>query len=418
MKQKWLLFALTILGYHIAWSQTPKRVLFLGNSYTYVNNLPVIIASIAHANGDSLFHDGNLIGGYTFLNHSSNALSKSKIAAGNWDYVVLQAQSQEPSFSPAQVKSQTLPYALRLDSLIKAADGCAVTMYFETWGRKNGDAMNCQFYPPVCTYSGMQNRLRDSYLLFTDTTKGIMAPVGEAFRSSIAQQPAVDLYSSDESHPSMEGSYLAAAVFYETIFHKSVLSNTYNPGIVSNTVIPFLQQVAHAIVRDSLSTWRIGKNVPYSAFTTASITSSAWQFTPQFSSMSHLWRFGDGITSTLAATAHTYAATGTYTVQHVMYNACLRDSSTQVVNATVSTNVSVQERRINWMNISPNPTHDVCTLTTPSAGTLTITDATGRAVKSVQVSAGSNTIEVAELPSGIYIFNLKGTSPKLIIIQH
>jgi len=398
-------------------AQIAKRVLFLGNSYTYVNNLPVIIAAIAQANGDSLKHDGNLIGGYTFLNHFTNGISKSKIALGNWDYVVLQAQSQEPSFSPSQVNSQTLPYAIKLDSLIKQAEACATTLFFETWGRKNGDAMNCQFYPPVCTYTGMQNRLRDSYLLFTDTTKGIMAPVGEAFRSSIAQQPALDLYSPDESHPSMEGSYLAAAVFYETIFHKSVISNTYNPGIASSTVIPFLQQVAHAIVTDSLSTWRLGKHVPYSSFTTNSITTSAWQFTPQFTTMNHLWRFGDGITSTLAATAHTYAATGTYTVQHVMFNACKRDSTSKVVNATVNSNVSVLERTVNWMNISPNPTRDACVLTTPVAGTLTITEATGRVVKRLSVYPGSNSIDLSELPSGLYIFSGMGATPKRIIIQ-
>jgi hypothetical protein len=69
------------------------------------------------------------------------------------------------------------------------------------------------------------------------------------------------LYSSDQSHPSLEGSYLTACVFYETLFHKSVLSNTYTAG-VSSTNVSFLQQIAHDVVNDSLLTWNIGKYNP------------------------------------------------------------------------------------------------------------------------------------------------------------
>ena len=131
-------------------------------------------------------------------------------------------------------------------------------MFFETWGRKNGDASNCASYAPVCTYLGMQNRLRTSYKLFADTTHGIMSPTGEAWRKSISQNPTLELYSSDQSHPSLEGSYLTACVFYETLFHKSVLSNTYTAG-VSSTNVTFLQQIAHDVVNDSLMVWNIGK---------------------------------------------------------------------------------------------------------------------------------------------------------------
>ena len=107
----------------------------------------------------------------------------------------------------------------------------------------------------------MQDRLRASYKLFADTTKSVMAPAGEAWRKSIALNPTLELYSSDQSHPSLEGSYLTACVFYEVLFHKSVLSNTYTAG-VSSTNVSFLQQIAHDVVNDSLSTWNIGKYTP------------------------------------------------------------------------------------------------------------------------------------------------------------
>lgn len=256
-----LLFFLSLINHSFAQSHQKRKVLFLGNSYTYVNNLPQLIKDIALANGDTLVFDSNCPGGQTFQGHFNDVTSLSKINAQAWDCVILQAQSQEPSFSPAQVAAQTLPYAIKLDSVIKHNNACTETVFYETWGRKNGDASNCGAYPPICTYTGMQNRLRASYKLFADTTQSIMAPAGEAWRKSIAQNPTLELYSSDQSHPSLEGSYLTACVFYETLFRKSVLSNTYTAG-VSSINLSFLQQIAHAVVNDSLMTWNIGKYNP------------------------------------------------------------------------------------------------------------------------------------------------------------
>ncbi len=180
----------------------PKKikVLFIGNSYTYYNNLPQLIKDIALANNDTLIFDSNTPGGYTLFNHFNDVNTTSKIFANAWDYVVIQAQSQEPSFSPSQVMQQTFPYLKKLDSLIKLNNLCTTTLLYETWGRKFGDASNCGNYPPVCTYTGMQNRLRSSYKLFADSVNGVMSPVGEAFRKSISLNPNLDLYIQDQSH--------------------------------------------------------------------------------------------------------------------------------------------------------------------------------------------------------------------------
>ena len=78
--------------------------------------------------------------------------------------MVLQAQSQEPSFSPGQVTNDTYPYAEILVDSIEQIFSCTEPLFFMTWGRKYGDQQNCQFYPPICTYAGMQQRLRESYV--------------------------------------------------------------------------------------------------------------------------------------------------------------------------------------------------------------------------------------------------------------
>ena len=377
-----------------------KRVLFLGNSYTYVNDLPAITASIAASLGDTLVYDFNTPGGYTFNNHYNDNTSKAKIAIGIWQYVVLQGQSQEPSFSPAQVASQSLPYVLKLDSLVGAANPCATTVLYETWGRKNGDQGNCAFYPPVCTYTGMQNRLRQSYKLFADTVKGLMAPVGEAFRASISFSPTLELYQPDESHPSLAGTYLAAAVFYESLFHRSVIGSTLNPGLPSATVA-FLQQRAHAALRDSLDTWNFGVYEPWSDFEMVSSNNPTFQFYTYSPLLNNKWYFGEGSTSTLLNPSFTYTASGNFTVSHVVSTNCSRDSSIRVLQAQATTALN-EKNKVPQFRVSPNPAMQALHVkfSSESAGTLLIRDISGRILME---TVPSEILDVSSLAEGVYV---------------
>jgi len=74
-----ILFVLALLSHSVAQQNKTLKVLFLGNSYTYVNNLPQLIKDIALANGDTLLFDSNCPGGHTFNNHFNNATSRAKI---------------------------------------------------------------------------------------------------------------------------------------------------------------------------------------------------------------------------------------------------------------------------------------------------------------------------------------------------
>ena len=182
---KKILFSIVFIPVFV-FSQQTKEVLFIGNSYTSVNNLPALIEGIALSFGDTLIYDSNTPGGATFNMHSTNQQTLSKINQQQWDYVVLQAQSQEPSFSPGQVANDTYPYAKILVDSIHDNSSCAEPLFFMTWGRKYGDLQNCAVYPPVCTYLGMQQRLRESYLEMALTDSASCAPVGMAWKASIA----------------------------------------------------------------------------------------------------------------------------------------------------------------------------------------------------------------------------------------
>lgn len=115
MKKFYVLIILGWLGMVYSFGQQTKKVLFIGNSYTASNNLPLLIDQMANSTGDDLIYDSNTPGGYTLKQHSSNATTLSKINQGNWDYVVLQDQSQYPSLSDNFVETNVYPYAEALN---------------------------------------------------------------------------------------------------------------------------------------------------------------------------------------------------------------------------------------------------------------------------------------------------------------
>ena len=86
-----------LLACSTAFAQNSINVLFIGNSYTATNNLPQMISNIASAMGENMTYSSNTPGGCTFMQHCSNA-SMTMIQQGSWDIVVLQEQSQLPSF--------------------------------------------------------------------------------------------------------------------------------------------------------------------------------------------------------------------------------------------------------------------------------------------------------------------------------
>ena len=230
------------------------RVLFIGNSYTYYNNMPQMVAGFASASGDHLISSLSAPGGYTLQQHAANTTTTSLINQGNWNFVVLQEQSQYPSFPDAQVQADVFPYAKQLDQMIKAADSCAKTVFYMTWGRKNGDQSNCAFFPPLCTYQGMDSMLQLRYTMMADSNNAVLNPVAKVWRKLRTNHPSIELYENDESHPSLKGSYAIAASFYTIFFKKNPLNNSFTGGLNVNEAAT-IRQVVKEVVYDSLNYW-------------------------------------------------------------------------------------------------------------------------------------------------------------------
>lgn len=334
-----------------------KKILWIGNSYTGTNNLPLMFYNLALSGGDTVVYDSNTPGGMTFLGHTTNAATIQKIAANNWDFVVLQAQSQEPSFPPSQVEAQTYPYAAVLDSLIRISNPCSETVFYMTWGRKYGDAQNCPIYPPICTFDGMNNRLWESYKEMADDNRGIVSPAGIAWKRSREADSTINLWSGDNSHPSVAGSYLTACVFYATMLRKNPVGLSYTAGLPASQAT-FLQQIARETVEDSLLLCNIGRWLPNADFTFTMNDMAVSYSANSDAAFSYLWDFGDGSQETGSNITHVYASSGSYEVRLIVSDSCGNsDTLIQVVNLFVAN--AQNDEALAW-RIFPNPsTRDI-----------------------------------------------------------
>jgi len=400
MKKIPFLFALTACIATGLYSQTTKRALFLGNSYTAVNNLPLIVSSLATSAGDTLIFDSNTPGGYTFQDHTTNVNSINKIMMGSWDYVVLQEQSQLPSFPIDQVEAEVFPYAQYLDSVINQYNPCGETMFYMTWGRKNGDAANCPYWPPVCTYTGMDSLLHLRYMMMAEDNHAVVSPVGAVWNYLRTNFPLIELYQPDESHPSLAGSYAAACCFYSSIFRKNPELITDDYGIPAVDAAN-IRAAVKAVVYDNFLEWHIGEYDPVADF---NVTADGYEVTLTNLSLNatdYTWDFGDGHTSTETEPVHTYAAAGTYTIT-LIAEYCDYTDTVEASVTIISTGIQSDLETI--LKLYPNPVSDQLTIHISAFDYITLVNALGQnTVPDFTIAAGTTTIDFSDYSPGMYL---------------
>jgi len=385
---------LPLLGFILFFSLTGftqpviRKALFLGNSYIYVNDLPGLIASLAHAAGDSLVHDDNCPGGYTLgwnpIAHATDPISLSKIASGDWDFVVLQEQSQIPSI-PVLRDSCMIPSCFVLRDSVISGDECGRLLFFLTWGRRFG-GIQC-FTPAYCSvpfanYFQMQDSLTRAYKLTADTTDSGIAPVGEAWRKVI-QNSGIVLHDGDGSHPNLNGSYLAACVFYAVLFHKSPVGLSFTAGLQPDTAL-YLQKSADSVVFGNPGVWNLWGNEPQTSFNYFVAEDSL--FTENLSLNTHTWHwdFGDGFTAEEYEPVHCYADAGVYSVTLRACDRCICDSITQEVTVVVTGggNHHTEKSSLTFLRADQGIMN---VLNRAGDGVLTLFDPAGRMVKQVRI---------------------------------
>ena len=217
------------------------RTLFVGNSYTFYADLPGVHTELASALDLMPGAPASVTaGGYTLHQHANDAATDGTTLAmflrtGSaderaWDVVVLQEQSQIPGFPDGNGERLASEMgASELAALIDASDG-SVVLYL-TWGRERGDETNPGLFPDFTT---MEAALEGGYRaiaqrLIAEDRSVRIAPVGPAFARvhdaviAAGGDPTLEgsafdaLYDADGSHPSAQGTYLAACVILGTI---------------------------------------------------------------------------------------------------------------------------------------------------------------------------------------------------------
>ncbi len=229
--------------------QDSVRMLWIGNSFTYFNDLPGMVREIAASQGVKLSCTRFLKGGERFSGHLKNPELIRALISGHWDYIVLQEQSTAPAMSTRQVIQKVYPAAHALDSLAHVGSPEAKVVFYMTWGHKFGNRKPVANYPLANDYEHMQERLKTSYLEMAYDNDAWCAPVGMAWQQVRRERPECELYRSDNYHPAVPGSYLAANVIFTTLFRKPY--RTEFTADLPTSLAEYLQQIAQQTVLDN-----------------------------------------------------------------------------------------------------------------------------------------------------------------------
>lgn len=194
------------------------KVLFLGNSYTFFNDLPAMTSELACGAGIALTTDSVTRGGaylHQFADPADELYSRWKTVydTGCWDYVILQNQSFHPVKDPAAFRQA----ALDVQALCRPGQKF---LFYQTWAYKYGSE---KLAGTELSYDEMLNRMIDSYACAAAAVGGTVVPVGQTFAEIRALHPEMELYNPDGSHPSAAGTYLAACLFLSALSGRSPL---------------------------------------------------------------------------------------------------------------------------------------------------------------------------------------------------
>ena len=223
------------------------NVLFIGNSYTSLHNIPLLFSEISCSKGLKTKVYVQTAHNYRFLDHAADEDTLAMIDLKKWDYVILQNQGQVPSWNQTQLENESLPHAEILANKIYENHAETQIIYLQTWGRYEGDQTNCATNPLVCDLAGHTQALQDGYELYAAETSGEVALAGNAFlevhEDTNETINSRDLWDQDGAHPSSIGSYLAACVLYAKVTSFSPVGAISASGLTRVESL-YLQSVA------------------------------------------------------------------------------------------------------------------------------------------------------------------------------
>ena len=205
----------------VAADTTHIKVLFIGNSLTYTNNLPELVREIAKQDSSFIQFTSLSFPNYSLEDHWNEGNVQREIAEGGYHFVVAQ---QGPSAMP---ESQVLliQYARQLSEWCKKYN--TRLCFFTVW-------------PSKARSFDLDNVIA-SYRKAAVETNSLLAPAGLAWKLSWKAKPDLALYGPDNFHPSISGSLLAAMTIYATLQQKNNFDFLHSAGATWKNEVPGAQ---------------------------------------------------------------------------------------------------------------------------------------------------------------------------------
>lgn len=224
----------------------PLNILFVGNSYTYYNDMPTkLFAPIARAAGytvnvTALTEGGHHLWEYADKQDAMGAQLHAllgKSTGKKFDIVILQEQSNTPISNPARFYSGVRDIC----AMVKAHNAEAEIVLYATWGYQTGHASLTKYGKNT---QEMEMKLRAVYTAIGEEMGLQVAYVGAGMTYAL-EHSAVGLYNEDRTHPSLAGSAIAAWTIFSTIFRVHPDSVDYTGDITPNVLAAIKEAVAY-----------------------------------------------------------------------------------------------------------------------------------------------------------------------------
>lgn len=197
---------------------TRPRILFVGNSHTFYNNLPGTFINIVQTMGHKsevfeLAQDYYSLEKFADTENEVGALLDKTVVGKKWDFVVLQENSSVAMSDSAE--ENMYPYARVLDEKVKSSGG--QTAFLMTWAPRDGIKEGFKKQ----SLEQLQSVMAENYMAISDELNGLLIPAGISFMRCMKQYPDIELWAPDGYHPSPAGTYLAACTIYATVYQES-----------------------------------------------------------------------------------------------------------------------------------------------------------------------------------------------------
>ncbi len=218
-----------------------RRVLALGNSFSYYNNPLWYLQEIAAREGNFVDLQGHVKGSQNLSQHAALSLSNEVVGLGGYDFAFLQDQSENPAIFALSGTASISDAAVALADKVRAASPSCQVILENTWSF-NGKAGS--YGGTLASFDGY---LASGTKAMAQAASAWVSPIGQAFARCRELYPSVNLYHTDNKHQSAYGAYLKACVNYLVLFGERFSSAPADCGL-NPQIAADLRSIAEEIV--------------------------------------------------------------------------------------------------------------------------------------------------------------------------